>query len=156
MIESPMPLCERTRDTPGTPFIAVSIGNETSVSTSSGASPLASVMIVTVGLLRSGKTSTGRLIATYAPQTRRSAASATTISRFCNAHFRSILMFSRSAIFYWTTTFPLNIPIPQANEISPDSCGLISTNTVSPTGSVFLIFSFEKTTSPPQLFPSAR
>ncbi len=65
MTDSPMPLCERTRSTPGTPFIAVSIGKETRVSTSSGARPLASVKIVMVGLLRSGSYARfGAMIAT--------------------------------------------------------------------------------------------
>jgi len=50
---------ERTDSTPGKPFMAVSRGKVISCSTSSGAMPPASVMIVTVGLLRSGKTSTG-------------------------------------------------------------------------------------------------
>ncbi|MNX72514.1 hypothetical protein D3C86_1038700 [compost metagenome] len=56
-----MPELERTRLTPGAPFMAVSRGMVTSVSTSSGARPGASVMMVTVGRLRSGKTSTGSL-----------------------------------------------------------------------------------------------
>ena len=47
-----------------TPFNAVSTGRLACVSTSSGASPSASVRIVIVGLLRSGKTSTGRFKAT--------------------------------------------------------------------------------------------
>lgn len=59
MIDRPMPETERTRVTPGMPFIPDSIGKVTSCSTSSGAMPPASVISVTVGLLRSGKTSTG-------------------------------------------------------------------------------------------------
>ena len=43
---------------PAAPFTAVSIGNETSFSTSSGAIPCASVITTTVGALRSGKIST--------------------------------------------------------------------------------------------------
>ena len=62
-----MPDTERTRLTPGTPFICVSIGKVMSCSTSAGASPSASVMIVTVGLLRSGKTSTGSRVTANAP-----------------------------------------------------------------------------------------
>jgi len=54
-----MPDTERTRVTPGMPFMLDSTGKVTSCSTSSGAMPPASVISVTVGLLRSGKTSTG-------------------------------------------------------------------------------------------------
>ncbi|EWS52621.1 hypothetical protein X551_04590 [Methylibium sp. T29] len=50
---------ERTDSTPGSPFIVVSSGKVMSCSTSSAAMPPASVMTVTVGLLRSGNTSTG-------------------------------------------------------------------------------------------------
>ena len=50
---------ERTDSTPGIPFMVVSSGKVISCSTSSAAMPPASVMMVTVGLLRSGKTSTG-------------------------------------------------------------------------------------------------
>ena len=66
-IESPMPETERTRVTPGMPFIAVSTGNVTSCSTSSGAMPPASVSSVTVGLFRSGKISTVICCAVRAP-----------------------------------------------------------------------------------------
>ena len=59
------PLTLRTRSTPGAPFIACSRGSDTSVSTSSGASPSASVSSVTVGRFRSGSTSTGRPTSTY-------------------------------------------------------------------------------------------
>ncbi len=62
-----MPEAERTRRTPVAPLIADSIGNETSVSTSCGARPCASVRIVTVGAVRSGKTSTGIRSAVNAP-----------------------------------------------------------------------------------------
>jgi hypothetical protein len=54
--------------TPGRPLIAVSSGKLISCSTSSGAMPPASVITVTVGLLRSGKTSTGRRVACKPPQ----------------------------------------------------------------------------------------
>ena len=50
---------ERTLSTPGRPFIVVSSGKVMSCSTSSAAMPPGSVMRVTVGLLRSGNTSTG-------------------------------------------------------------------------------------------------
>ncbi len=62
-IDSPMPEAERTRRTPLAPFMAASIGKVTRVSTSSGARPCASVMTVTVGRFRSGKTSTGIRVA---------------------------------------------------------------------------------------------
>ena len=62
-----MPETERTRVTPGMPFMAVSIGKLTSSSTSSGARPSASVIKVTVGRLRSGNTSTDRREAANAP-----------------------------------------------------------------------------------------
>jgi hypothetical protein len=73
---------ERTRRTPVAPFTAVSIGNVTSVSTSSGAMPCASVSTVTVGAVRSGNTSTGMRAAVIVPATSSSAAAATTSSRF--------------------------------------------------------------------------
>jgi hypothetical protein len=62
--ETPMPDMERTRSTPAAPLTAVSSGSDTIVSTSSGASPAASVKMVTVGRLRSGKTSTGMRVRT--------------------------------------------------------------------------------------------
>ena len=49
------------------PFMADSMGNVTSVSTSSGAKPCASVMMVTVGRLRFGKTSIGNCVAWRLP-----------------------------------------------------------------------------------------
>ncbi len=58
-MDSPTPDTERTRVTPGMPFMDASMGKLTSCSTSSGAMPPASVIRVTVGLLRSGNTSTG-------------------------------------------------------------------------------------------------
>ena len=56
--EKPVVEEERTRLTPVAPFTAVSIGNVTSISTSSAAIPPASVMTTTVGAFRSGNTST--------------------------------------------------------------------------------------------------
>jgi hypothetical protein len=58
-IEMPTPDTERTRRTSVCPFIADSIGVVISDSTSSDASPWASVTIVTVGAVRSGNTSIG-------------------------------------------------------------------------------------------------
>jgi hypothetical protein len=55
----PTPVDERTRRTPEAPLSAVSMGKVTSVSTSWGAIPWASTTTVTVGAVRSGKTSTG-------------------------------------------------------------------------------------------------
>ena len=59
MKDSPALETERTLSTPGRPFIVVSSGKVSNCSTSSAAMPPASVMMVTVGLLRSGNTSTG-------------------------------------------------------------------------------------------------
>ncbi len=58
---TPMPtaVAERTRRTPEAPLTALSIGNVTSDSISSGAIPCPSARIVTVGAVRSGKTSMG-------------------------------------------------------------------------------------------------
>src|SRR5262245_47365692 len=58
-IDKPAPDTERTRATPGIPFMMLSIGNVTSCSTSGGASPSASVISVTDGRFKSGKTSIG-------------------------------------------------------------------------------------------------
>ena len=58
---------DRTPVTPCMPFIAVSSGKVMSCSTSSGAIPPASVIKVTVGRLRSGKTSTGMRVSVRAP-----------------------------------------------------------------------------------------
>jgi len=72
---------ERTRRTPVEPFTAVSIGNDTNDSTSSGAIPCASVKTVTVDAVKSGKTSTGMRLAVIVPATRRTTAAASTITR---------------------------------------------------------------------------
>src|ERR687891_1007176 len=80
--EIPVAVEDRTRRTPEAPLTVVSIGNVTKVSTSSGAIPCASVMMVTEGAVRSGKTSTGILTATIVPPTRTTAAMARTINRF--------------------------------------------------------------------------
>ena len=65
--ERPADDTERTVSTPGSPFIVVSSGNVMSCSTSSAAIPPASVMMVTVGLFRSGNTSTGVWARVQAP-----------------------------------------------------------------------------------------
>ena len=72
---------ERTRRTPVAPFTAVSMGNVTSCSTSSGAMPEASVMTTTVGALRSGKTSTSMRQAVHVPMQSRSTLKNSTIGR---------------------------------------------------------------------------
>ena len=58
-MDRPTAEAERTRRTPGEPLSDVSTGKAIWASTSSGAMPCASVMMVTVGAVRSGKTSTG-------------------------------------------------------------------------------------------------
>ena len=65
--EKPVVEDERTRLTPVAPFTAVSIGKVTSCSTSSAAIPPASVMMTTVGALRSGNTSTSVLFIVHMP-----------------------------------------------------------------------------------------
>ena len=57
-IEKPVADDERTRRTSVAPFTAVSTGNDTSFSTSSGANPGASVITTTVGAFKSGNMST--------------------------------------------------------------------------------------------------
>ena len=52
------------------PLTAVSMGKVTSLSTSSGAIPSASVITTTVGALRSGNTSTSEWRVEYSPATR--------------------------------------------------------------------------------------
>src|SRR5215203_4211891 len=66
------------------------MGSETSDSTSSGAIPCASVSIVTVGAVRSGKTSTGMRCAVHAPATSVTAASASTTTRCVRDHAMSL------------------------------------------------------------------
>ena len=63
----PTAVADRTRRTPDAPLIALSIGNVTSDSISSGAIPWPSARIVTVGAVRSGNTSTGMSRAVHAP-----------------------------------------------------------------------------------------
>ena len=58
-MESPSAELDRRRRRPAIPLRAVSIWKVTARSTSSGAYPGASVMIVTVGAFNSGNTSTG-------------------------------------------------------------------------------------------------
>jgi len=66
-MEIPAAEFDLTRKTPAVPFMAASIGRETSASTSSGAIPWDSVRIVTVGDVRSGNTSTGARSAMMPP-----------------------------------------------------------------------------------------
>ena len=75
----PTAVAERTRRTSDAPLMAASIGNVTSVSISSGAMPRPSVRIVTVGAVKSGKTSTGIERAVHKPATASTIDSASTI-----------------------------------------------------------------------------
>ena len=65
--ENPCDDDERTRRTLVAPLTAVSMGNVTRRSTSSGAILEASVRITTVGMVRSGNTSTSIFFAEYIP-----------------------------------------------------------------------------------------
>ena len=75
----PTAVAERTRRTPEAPLMALSIGNVTSDSISSGAMPWPSVRIVTVGAVRSGNTSIGICRAVHAPAASSSTESPMTI-----------------------------------------------------------------------------
>ena len=77
-IENPAEEDDLTLRTPVAPFTAVSKGKVTSLSTSSGAMPSASVITTTVGALRSGKTSTSERLAEYRPAARQITAIAMT------------------------------------------------------------------------------
>src|SRR5215207_10702802 len=96
-MDSPTLETDRTRVTPGMPFIEVSIGYVTTCSTSCGAKPPASVSRVTVGLFRSGKTSTGMRGSTNEPYATSTSAAAMTKSRFLRlAATRKLNMPARS------------------------------------------------------------
>ena len=77
----PTAVAERIRRTPEEPLSADSIGMVTSASMSDGAMPWPSTSTVTVGAVRSGRTSTGMRTATTAPQARPIAATAATTRR---------------------------------------------------------------------------
>ena len=79
--DRPTPDELRTACTPVAPLRTDSRGNVISVSTSSGASPGASVMIVTRGRLRSGKTSIGSRESVTLPYTSRTIARTIVSSR---------------------------------------------------------------------------
>ena len=79
--ENPVVDDERTRRTSVAPLRAVSSGKVTIFSTSSGASPAASVRTVTVGAFRSGKTSTSMFLVVYAPAITSNTAAAMTNMR---------------------------------------------------------------------------
>src|SRR5687768_16980902 len=81
---TPTAVADLTRRTPLAPFKAVSKGKVTSDSISEGAMPGDSASSVTVGAVKSGSTSTGTVVETYPPQTRRIAASASTRVRLFN------------------------------------------------------------------------
>ncbi len=86
---------ERTRRTSVAPFNAVSTGNVTKRSTSSGAMPLASVITTTVGAFKSGNTSTSILVAVYVPAS---------IKRM-DATKTTNLLFSENLIILFNITF---------------------------------------------------
>ena len=73
---------DRTRRMPEAPLMAVSMGKVTSISTSSGAMPWHSVIMVTVGAVRSGNTSTGRSRAIFTPRMVMNSAENTTTALF--------------------------------------------------------------------------
>ena len=82
----PTAVAERTRRTPEAPLMALSIGNVTSDSISSGAMPCPSARMVTVGAVRSGNTSTGICRAVHAPAASNRTESAMTIHRWSIDH----------------------------------------------------------------------
>ena len=92
--EKPVDDADRTRRTPVAPFMAVSTGNVTIVSTSSGAIPGASVMMVTVGAFRSGKISTSVLTSTMQPATSMMAERITTLRRLISDQCMILLSMS--------------------------------------------------------------
>ena len=71
-----MSFTDRKRVTPVTPINEFSSGMVTRVSTSSGEKPADSVRIVTVGLVKSGSTSTGSSLAVLTPKMKSTKASA--------------------------------------------------------------------------------
>ena len=78
---TPTAVADRTRRTPPAPLSADSIGSVTSASISSGSMPGASARIVTVGAVRSGRTSSGMRDAVHPPHTRNAPARAITTGR---------------------------------------------------------------------------
>ena len=84
--EMPTAVADRTRRTPAAPLTEVSMGNVTWLSTSVGAMPSASVMTVTVGAVRSGKTSTGIRTAVKPPKTVNRTAVTRITTRLPSAH----------------------------------------------------------------------
>ena len=111
-IEIPAPLDERSRKRPGRPFNTYSMGKVTCTSVSSGANPRASVITVTIGRLRSGKTSTGRCIACHVPIIIRIKAAVSTASLWRKANliieFSTFVVLSiyikckkRKSLSYW-------------------------------------------------------
>ena len=75
---------DRTRLIDVAPFTAVSMGKVTSLSTSSGAIPLASVIMTTVGAVSSGNMSISIRNVTIVPAIISSRAPASTLSLFLN------------------------------------------------------------------------
>jgi hypothetical protein len=79
---TPTAVADLTRRTPAAPLSADSIGSVTSDSISSGSMPGASARIVTVGAVRSGRTSSGMCDAVQPPHTRNAAGRAMTAERW--------------------------------------------------------------------------
>ena len=86
MVDSPTMADERTLTTSGVPFSAASMGSASSVSTSSGEKPGASVRMTTCGGAKSGNTSRWMSRAAMTPATAVTITPTTTTSRFCRDH----------------------------------------------------------------------
>jgi hypothetical protein len=86
MTAMPTAVADRTRRTPAAPLSAVSIGKVTSASMSVGAMPRPSTRIVTVGAVRSGRTSTGMRTVTQPPAMRNRTLMASTRGRLFSDH----------------------------------------------------------------------
>jgi hypothetical protein len=96
--EIPVIETDLTSLTPGMPFKADSIGNETSASTSSGASPGASVRTVTWGGAKSGKTSTSDWNETIRPAITKKSDRTTTMKRSRIDHYLKTLAASELSL----------------------------------------------------------
>ena len=87
---------DRTLTTSGVPFSAASIGSASSVSTSSGEKPGASVSITTCGGAKSGNTSRWMSRTAMMPAAAVTITPTTTTSRFCRDHRMSLLNMRKS------------------------------------------------------------
>ena len=90
--EYPCIEADRTRLTLVAPFTAVSMGNVTSLSPSSAAIPLASVITTTVGAVRSGNTSIFMFLDEYIPAPIINAAPSRIISLFFSENLMMLLI----------------------------------------------------------------